>query len=33
MNGILVGLDKLFKGLKLYFVDDVREVLNHVLIK
>ena len=29
----LVGLDKLFKGLKLYFVDDVREVLNHVLIK
>jgi ATP-dependent Lon protease len=29
----LVGLDKLFKGLKLYFVDDVKEVLNHVLIK
>jgi ATP-dependent Lon protease len=29
----LVGLDKLFKGLKLYFVDDVQEVLNHVLIK
>ncbi len=29
----IAGLDKLFKGLKLYFVDDVKEVLNHVLIK
>lgn len=29
----IAGLDKLFKGLKLYFVNDVKEVLNHVLIK
>ena len=28
----LVGLDKLFKGLKLFFVDDVQEVLKHVLM-
>lgn len=29
----LIGLDKLFKGIKLYFVDDVQEVLSHVLMR
>jgi predicted ATP-dependent protease len=28
----LVGLGKLYKGIKLFFVEDVQEVLEHVLM-